>query len=248
MGGGLQGGLLAGPTVMSMRQDIFSHVLLRPMAAGQPGRALLSWRMTEPHAGVVQVYVNGELHDVTVAAAQREMWLHLDRQRDVRVELAAVDESQAWTDYSDGLSGWGGDFVTTAKLAIVRDEALPIDAQVVVRVDGQDEPAAAMWGAGDGRSGFGALHGVGPFGYDNATAAGHGLGDFGVGAHGSDGQAWRWRRDDLVAGEHAVEARVIDGAGNTVGDLEAQSMQMDGLPATARHVRLADSFVMTWTT
>jgi hypothetical protein len=232
---------------MSIRQDIFSHVLLQPMEAGHPGRALLSWRLTEPGDWLTQVYVNGALYDVAIDANQREMWLHLDRQQEARVELAAVAEADAWRDQADELSGWGG-MVTTAELTLVRDEALPIDAHGVVSVDGQQEPARPLWGDGDGRTGFGALQGIGQFGYDSATAAGHGLGDLGAGPHGNDAQAWVWRRDDLPAGEHTIEVSVLDGAGNTVGQLPAKAVQIDALPQPARDVRMADGFVMTWTT
>lgn len=232
---------------MRLRQDIFSHVLLQPMDAGHPGRALLSWRVTEPGDWLTQVYVHGELYDVTMDAGQREMWLHLDRQQDARVELAAVDEADAWTDRADELSGWGG-MVTSVKLALVRDEALPTDAQVVVSVNGQEEPARRLWGDGDGRSGFGALQGIGQFGYDSATAAGHGLGDLGAGPHGSDALAWTWQRMNLPSGEHTIEAIARDGAGHTVGQLPAKTVQIDALPQAAREVRMADGFVMTWTT
>ena len=175
------------------------------------------------------------------------MWLHLDRAADVRVELLAVDAADAWVDHSTLLRSWDPPFVTRAALAIVRDERLPIDSRVVVAVDSEDEADAPLWGVADSRAGFGGLHGIGEFGRDHATAPGSGLGEFGIGAMGGEGAAWRWRRDDLPAGDHELSMRVLDHTGATAGQVETPtSISLDGLPASARNVKIDQAFNLTW--
>ncbi len=228
-------------------QAIFDRVLLRPSDRDVPGRALLTWQATGQGERLVQVYVNDRLYDVTTAPAQRRMWLHLDRQTDVRIELLAVPPAAAWVDHGGELRSWIPRFVTAAVLVMTRDERLPIDSRAIVTVDGQAEPAIALWAAGDSRAGFGALHGMGEFGRDRATAPGEGLGEFGAAPHGGDGSAWRWRREDLPAGEHELAVQVTDGTGAIVGQLDAPlTVDIDRPPDPPRNVRIDEWFTLTW--
>lgn len=232
-------------------QDIFEQVLLRPVVGrlsdDGASTALLSWVAAQQGDRLVQVYVDDVLTDISVDSSQREMWLHLDRTRTVRVELLAVDPADALTDHAADLHGWSPRFVQQASLAAVRDEALPIDTRAVVTVDGADDHGHPLWRSADYRSGFGALFGVGEFGRDSATGPGFGLGGFGAGPFGADGHAWRWQRDDLAPGSHSLEIRLDDSTGRAVGQMDApQNVLIDAVPAAARSVQLDDLTTLRW--
>lgn len=228
-------------------QDNFALVLLRPCDPDGPGLAHLSWRLHRPDDRVVQVYVNGSLFDAATDPMQREMWLHLDRATDVRIELLLTPAGDAWVNHAARLSGWSPGFVTEAALAMVRDESLPADSRVMVMVDGQSDSGHRLWTQRDGRGGFGGLFGIGSFGTDDAAGAGAGMGQFGLGPFGMDGDAWRWRRDDLPAGEHVLEVRVIDGAGRVEAQLpQPVTITLDALPQPAKHLTIDDEWTLHW--
>lgn len=228
-------------------QDVFEMVLARWAEHGPRGLGHLVWRAPQQGDRLVQVYVDGALYDVSVTAEQREMWLHLETGRAHRIELLAVPAEEAWNDHGAELSGWLPSFTSTAELALLRDEALDIDGRVVVTVDGRLDCRDRMWCGGDWRGGFGALFGEGRFGHDDATAPGFALGELGAGAFGSDGSAWRWRRDGLPAGAHTIEVAVEDAAGRVIGELSSPvEVVVDGAPGAAKNLRMEPGFVLRW--
>lgn len=203
---------------MTQLSEVFEQVLLR--SATLPGVLHLTWIASQQGQRLVQVYVNGALYDVSMNAGQREMWLHTDGLRDVGVELRMVEADEAWMDQSGRPVG---------ELAMLRDEGLPIDARGVVSVDGADAVEGRLWDAMDFRSGFGGLFGEGEFGHDAASAPGMGMGEFGVGAMGMDGVAWRWASQALAAGEHVLALRVTDMTGRTIAQVGgARMVEIEG--------------------
>ncbi len=232
--------------MLAPTQDIFTHVLLRA-AIDHSNHALLSWRSHGQGNRLVQVYVDGQRYDVTTRASQQHMWLHVDRTRSVRVELLAVDRQEAWRDHRMLLKGWSPAICSHASLAMARDERLPIDSRVIVKVDDQDEPAMALWTDADARAGFGGLHGLGEFGRDHATAPGLGIGEFGFGPIGYGGSAWQWERDDLAAGEHELSVRVFDAVDIVAAELEqTRQVTITSLPDPAHSARSDSNFELTW--
>ena len=229
-------------------QDAFELVLLRPLQPDGEGLAHLMWSAPEQADRLVQVYVDGRLYDVTLQAAQRELWLHLDRAGDTRIELLAVEVADAWSDLSDQLTGWSPAFQTAASMAIVRDEALPVDSRVTVTVDGQADAGHRLWRGDDSRSGFGAHFGVGQFGHDNTTGPGHGLGEFATAPFGSGGAAWRWRRDDLTPGQHTLDLHVDDEREQRAAEIDAPvAITIAALPQPAGALTINNNFVLHWT-
>ncbi|MFA7235871.1 MAG: hypothetical protein WC058_03315 [Phycisphaeraceae bacterium] len=211
----------------------FEQVLLRSTTL--PGVLHLTWIAWQQGQRLVQVYVNGVLYDVSMDAGQREMWLHTDGLGDVGVELRMVEADEAWMDQSGR---------PAAELAMSRDEGLPIDARVVVSVDGADAAEGRLWDAMDFRSGFGGLFGEGEFGHDAAGAPGSGMGEFGVGAMGMDGVAWRWA-GKLARGTHALSLRVEDGSGRTIAQVGgARVVEIEANAKPASGVSVDGSFVM----
>ncbi|MAE62301.1 MAG: hypothetical protein CMJ49_13210 [Planctomycetaceae bacterium] len=237
----------------SATQDIFDQVLLRAAVAALDddgsAMALLSWVAPDQGDRLVQVYVNDVLADVSVDASQREMWLHLDRARPVRVELLAVDPQAALNDHATDLHGWSPRFTQRAALAITRDETLPVESVAIVSVDDAEDFGHRLWRDTDYRSGFGALFGIGEFARDGATGPGLGRGEFGVGQFGADGCAWRWQRGDLSPGAHTIDLRMESPEGREVGRLDAPlDVYIDALPSPAKGVQLDDVATLSWQT
>lgn len=234
---------------MTMRAIDDDSVLLRPTANPAEGLALLSWRGDAPDATMaVQVYLDGELYDVAVDTNQREMWVRLPRSRNVAIELLAVPRGELWQDRSDALESWYPAWSPCASLAIGRDEAFANDVLVVATLDGEDEPPHPLWCAGDSRSGFGGLFGDGEFGYDDATAPGLGLGEFGVGDFGRDGFAWRWHLRDLTAGDHELALRIESPSGDPLAASDPLTTAIDRPPNAAATFEAASNFTLQWTT
>ena len=198
-------------------QTIFDLVLARPVVwpgGDDPHAVHLWWRLIGGDTGgrVVQVYVDGELHDAagdaTGEPTQREVWLWLDRSAPRQIELLAVDPREAWRPRPELLRGVSPRTRPRAEVRLVRHESLPVEARVEVWVGGERVHDSPLWDAGAHRGGFGALFGLGGFGTDAATGPGLGEGQLGLGPLGADGEAWTWRSDVLPPGEHEVELRL----------------------------------------
>lgn len=222
-------------------------VLLQPSAAPADGAALLRWRSDAPDATTaVQVYVDGCLYDVAVDPDQRELWVRLPRSRNVAVELLAVPRDRVWLDHAHELASWDPAWLPSVPLAICRDESLPIDARVVATLDESDEPPHPLWTAGDARAGFGGLFGEGGFGFDDATAPGLGLGEFGAGAFGRDGFAWRWRSRDLPTGSHTAMLRIETRQSDVLAESTPVATEITRPPSAAQTLSGETDFTLRW--
>ncbi len=234
-------------------QDVFRQVLARPVTTptgDHPGLVHLWWSAPEQGERLVQVYLDGVLVDVSQDTSQREMWLTCDRTRAHRIELLAVDATAVdglWRDYPDRLNCWSPSIQDELSVALIRDQQLPIDSHVCVDVDSKRLDCGEMWPAQEHRGGFGSLFGIGEFGYDAATGVGLGMGELGMGPLGTDGTAWRWRRNDLEAGPHLVEIGVIDLSGQSVADRVSLGQQViEGLVAPAATFTIGQDFNLQW--
>ncbi|MEX2672513.1 MAG: hypothetical protein WD294_10425 [Phycisphaeraceae bacterium] len=222
----------------------FEQVLLQPVERAATV-ALLRWSATLGHDQHVQIYVDGRLHDV-VSSGAGEAWLHVDADdgAELRAELLAVPGDQAWTDFAHQLAGEAA-LPSRATVGLVRDASLPIDARVTVLVDGVAVQTQPMWGPLEARSGFGGLFGFDAFGISTATGVGLGLGEFGAGAVGSDGTAWRWEADDLPSGEHTLAVEVRDANGELLTSPSEQVVTIERLPRPAQAIGI-DGSTLVW--
>ncbi len=232
---------------MQATQSVFEMVLARWAEHGPRGLAHLMWRAPEQGDRLVQVYLDGVLYDVSHTIEQREMWLHVEPGRPRRIELMAVPVDRPWSDHRENLGGWSPGFVSTAELVLLRDESLDVDSRVSVRVDGQSGLGERLWRGDEARAGFGAQFGDGRFGHDDVSAPGFSQGEFGYGSFGNDATAWHWRREGLSAGEHTVDATVLDRAGRTIGTLETpRVVAIDAVPMAAKNLRVEPGFTLRW--
>jgi len=235
-------------------QTVFDLVLARPVLTpcGEHAQlAYLWWSAPGQGDRLVQVYVQGELYDVSLDIFQRDMYLILDRTHTNRIELLAVqgDDPQAlWRPQPDLLTSWIPSIANAAQVRFVRDEAIAIDTQVVVSVDGSNIDHGPIWPNDVPRSGFGALMGMGCFGFDDATGPGLGLGDLGAGSLGSDGFAWQWRRDDLSQGTYDIQFDTVNHAGVAeTNPIAFQGVVIDDLPEPVADLTLDNAFSLSWT-
>ncbi len=235
-------------------QDIFKVVLARPVtteAGEHPALVHLWWSAPQQGDRLVQVYLDGELIDVTTDPTQREMWLMIDRGRPHRIELLAVpadEPDQLWCRRPDRLASWNPGVQSAATVALVRDEQLPVDTQVTVSVDGEALDRGPMWPADETRSGFGALFGLNGFGHDAITGPGLGRGELGMGPLGTDGTAWRWQRGDLQTGSHDLLVTGTDAGGQTIADpVSIEGVLIDQLPPPPDTFTINSDFTLAWT-
>jgi len=232
----------------SATQGVFELVLTRPVvtAAGEHPRLVhLWWRAPLQDDRLVQVYVQGELYDVTLDPAVRGMSLVLDRTRPNRIELLAVpadDPEAVWRTQPDLLGSWQPAVSSDVSVVVVRDETLPLETQLVVEVDGPGVDHGVMWPEDQNRSDF---DGVLTFG--EVAGLGLGVGELGMGRLGADGTAWRWRRDDLADGIHNINVNAVDVAGLTVANpLLIQGALIEGLPDPVSGLAMDPSFRLSW--
>ena len=233
---------------MAVTQDVFDLVLARGvlMELGEHGGlAHVWWRAPLQDERLVQVYVDGELAEVTDWPDEREVWLTLDRSRPHRIELLAVDAPDALEPHPEALRSWDRAF-NTLEAAVLRDERLAVESVVSAAVDGAVADEGPMWSARDHRGGFGALFGVGPFGMDDATGPGLGGGELGYGVLGTDGAAWRWNRTDIDAGAHEVVIEARDEEGSPAALGIAMMHAVEALASGAKEFNVSESFELSW--
>lgn len=211
------------------------RVLARPAdadASSTPGLVRLSWSMPAAFAGLVQVYIDAELYDVSADPADRAMWLLLDLAVAHRIDLVVVsDDASAWVDHSPSLLAAAG----IARPVVVGDLSLAVGTRL--RVDHADGRAWSRpaYRGGDDRSGFGALFGGGGFGYDLSIGTGLGRGPVGLGPLGAGAQPIAIRSAWLGPGEHALTLRYepADAAPGAVHELTIHNPESPP-PATPR--------------
>ncbi len=243
--------MTAGPT-----QDVFELVLARHVvtaggAAGAVRHPMLLhvwWRAPQQGSRLVQMYVDGELYGVTSDPQEREMWVVTSLTAARRVELLAVDSEDAealariWPRH---LRTWPAAVASVLDTAVVRDERLPVDAWMDVRLDGGQAQRVPLWPRDEHRGGFGVLFGYGGFGHDDATGPGLGEGQLGCGPLGSDGTAWRWRARGLDAGGHAIEVQATRLDGSALSGTKAIARTTE-LPPIAAALRWTEPSQLTW--
>ena len=234
-------------------QSVFEKVLAMPVLHhGGHDAALVHVWWSAPQQGhrLVQVYVNGELCDVSVDVEQRELWLLLDRRYGHHISLLAVPanhETSAWTNHSRLLDNDRRAFDRRATAAIVAKESLPIDTQIAVALDGQKTGTHPLWDDDSPRSGFGSLFGLGDFGFDAATGPGLGHGQLGAGPLGADGAAWQWRNTRLATGQHTLVLTLTDRDGHAVSPGFEKQFDITPLPAPAINLTLTSNATLIWT-
>lgn len=211
------------------------------------------WRNAPGDGCFVQVYVNGELTEVSDDPAQRDLWLVLDRARAWRIELLAVSADAAdelWKPRPELLTQWSPPVIDRAEVRVLRDEALPVDTRLSVVLAGQPVPGSKrpLWSDDTPRSGFGGLFGVGGFGRDAAAGLGLGRGELGFGPLGTDAEAWRWTQTHLPPGEHELAVAATDAAGHSVAStLDLPTVTADALPSPAQNLEMQPDFTLAWT-
>lgn len=225
-------------------QAVFEWVLARHVqmptgseAAMHPMVAHIWWRAPGQGNRVVQVYVDGELYDVTISPTQRECWIVTDLTHARRIELLAVavdDPSGVRKPRPDLLTTWPVSVTSSLSAAVLRHQSLPVDTWLTTSLDEETGEQVALWPAEEHRGGFGVLFGEGAFGHDDATGLGLGEGGLGDGPLGSDGTAWRWTVRELAAGEHALAITPTDAVGRPMGPGQSISVMAKLPPAPAR--------------
>jgi len=239
--------------VLRFSQDVFESVLVRPVTVeGGEHRGLVHLWWSAPQQGdrLVQVYLDGELIEVSQDPSQRELWVMCDRERGHRIELLAVDANAPellLEAHPEELRGWDSTIYNDVSFGLIRDERLVVDAEVVIKLDGEDVDRGLMWPVDESRGGFGAVFGEGGFGFDAAASLGLGRGELGMGLLGSDGTAWRWRRYDLGAGTHSLSVQVMDRKGQLqASPLDITGVVVESLPVPAETFTVDPDFTLRW--
>ena len=234
-------------------QDIFERVIARPVSTATGEHASLvhlAWSAPQQGQRLVQVYVDGQIVEVTADPMQREMWLLLDRSQARRIELLAVPPDEIHTPRPHLLSNWDPAVTSQATLHIVRDESLPVDTRLEVSIDNEPVDRGPMWPADEHRGGFGGLFGLGEFGRDALTGPGLGMGELGMGPLGSEGTAWRWSRGDLSPSPvgHDLAVTATDHTGRAVAvPVTVDDIRIDALPDAAATFTIDPNFTLNWT-
>jgi hypothetical protein len=188
-----------------------------------PRVCLVKWR-SEWKDKLYQVYVNGYFAGATVDCWQREMVVQTPScyERAARVEVFAVEASEADVDFSDELERGDGDS-GRVRLSLLRSQRLPAGARFEVYFDNgtgvvdYEHPIGGgqVWGCWQDKAGFGlAMFGEGDFGYEWAGGVGFGIGGFGLGEFGVDADVIEWVSPALDAGTYRFGVKVIDERGN----------------------------------
>ena len=215
------------------------------------------WNGTDEHVGLVQVawrgqtggyavqvYVEGAWAAVSGSGASW-VWLLLDRSSVQRVELLAVDPSEAAKDYHQRLPGLARSSDGRVQAAVRRDLSWPVDSKVRFTIDDQMHERV-VWSASTDRPGFGGLFGEGAFGYDDATGPGLGMTGLGEGALGMDVGALRFESEALDAGRYEASLRLTDRAGRArSGALELGEVEVLPWPGAVEGV-VVEGSSMHW--
>lgn len=231
-----------------MEPNPIQHVLLRPIDATDPLHGALFhlwWHAPIQDDRVVQVWVNDGLHTASLDPLQRELWLVFAPGQPRRVELRLVEPADAFVPSPAGMDGAAAP-ADIAIVTLLRDPATPIGSQASVAVDSDGPEQAQLFGANTARIGFGSVFGEGGFGIDAATGPGLGRGALGLGPLGSDGEPWRWRRDDLADGPHTLTLQLTDSAGRPVAPAQPHDIEIDRIPPVPTRVAVDAGQVLTW--
>ncbi len=136
-----------------------------------------------------QVYVNGRSGGATVDVEQRELVVQAPSSFEtaVRIEVFAVEPSEADVDFSSELDGPFGES-GRVKISLLRSQGLPADGRFEVYCDngtgqvdyGQPIGGMRIWPCQQDKAGWGlSRFGESDFGYDWSAGTGFGRGSFG---------------------------------------------------------------------
>jgi len=189
-------------------------------AIGEPQSALVRWR-SEHEDKLCQVYVNNKLAGVTTDYEQRSMIIPIRSawSSAVRIEVFAVEASEAHIDFSSQLPSWQQ--AGRAKISWPRSMLLPFEGTAQIYSDGgcgeidYDNPVSKediqLWPSWQDKVGFGlSWFGEGDFGYEGSAAVGFGRGLFGEGEFGFDADEVGWESCELETGKHKYAVKVTD--------------------------------------
>lgn len=219
--------------------------------AAVSGAVLVTWRSAHAER-LHQVYVNGRLAGTTVDTRQRKLVVQAPGswQSAVRVEVVAVDQEEAHTDFADAVETPPSGRV---RLKILRSQALPVGAKANVYSDsgtGQidyDRPLNAspivLWPCPQDKAGFGtSLFGEGDFGHDSAASIGFGRGVFGGGQFGLDADTLDWISPLLPLGRYRFAVKILDSYGNesAANETEPIAVVPPPKPAAALSIKSYD--------
>jgi len=213
-------------------------LVLDGRGAEHPRLVRLTWERSDSGAeGVVQVYVDGRLHDALPGKGRRSAWLGVDRRNVRRVELLVVTPDSAWEDFGGDLKMWST-LAPAQRVEILRLGGFAYDGSVEISGEGQGGagPGAriSVWAGAEARPGFGGGLGMeDAFGFDAAVGPGLGAGSFGVGPFGSDGvPIIRRLPAGWAGGTVMVEAR--GPAGESQGSEVLETAALPAWPAAQR--------------
>lgn len=231
-------------------QAVFELVLARPAIAGCAEHAHLThirWVARQQGRHVVQVYVDGQLAAVTTGCHDRAIWLHVDRARPRTIELLAVDPDteDATCAYPAALATWP-DMRRTQTVSLLRDERLPLETLIELRVDGALRVREALWSYRDERGGLGGVLGLGALGVDGSSSPGLGLGMLGLGPCGIDGEAWSACIAAIEPGDHTLTLTATLPSGASVAPPVDLPFTIDAISDGAALVAIEPDFTLTW--
>ena len=192
-------------------------------AVAGPRVCLVKWR-SQWLDKIHQVYVNGRIASATVDGKQRQMVVQTPDccERAVRVEVFAVEPSEADIDFGDTLEQGEGNN-GRVKLNLLRSQRLPAGAKFRIyigRGTGEIDYAnpigeQALWACRQDKAGLGlARFAEADFGYEWSAGIGFGRGNFGAAEFGVAADIIEWVSPSLEAGIYRFAVKVIDEKGN----------------------------------
>ncbi|MFN3167518.1 MAG: hypothetical protein ACE37H_10690 [Phycisphaeraceae bacterium] len=238
------------PTPSNPTQAVFERVIARPVAAPSPqhGRLVhIAWSAPHQGARVVQAYANGRWTAVSASPTDRELWLVLDAGKHHEIELLAVDPIDAATPSQSLLGGIEPPTTPAVSVGVLRDPSLPIRARLHATLNAAAGVSTRVCPPDAARGGFGSVFGEGGFGYDATPGPGLGAGELGLGPLGVGGEALRWCRDGLPAGEHTLRLEVRDEDGHAITPALDTHFTLTRLPDPPSGVALDADLQLTWT-
>jgi hypothetical protein len=212
-----------------------------------PRVCLVKWHSTW-NDKLHQIYVNGKFAGATIDYEQRQIVVQTPScyERAVRIEVFAVEPSEADIDFGDELEGNEGDS-GRVKLSFLRSQRLPAGARFEVysgegsgEVDYENPIGTGpVWACWQDKAGYGlSRFGEGDFGYEWAAGVGFGKGNFGLGEFGADADVIEWTSPALKAGVYRFGVKVIDENGNESAASETEEVTVipSARPATKASV------------
>jgi len=228
---------------VSCTTDGITHVRVRPLAldlapdgtVAGPGAIEVTWQSSHDDRWH-QVYVGGRLAGVTALPADRRLAVTVPAGRSGRcemllVEVAAVEATDRWTDFSDALTGFGPG--AGAEVRLTWQAGLYLDANLeAFDVFGDGATGAIDYDTPLNESPLAARPG-------GRTPWGYGTGGFGIGAWGQAAAEYDWTADPVVPGTHRFAVVAIDAAGNRLATATEVEITVSPLPQPPEDFRVS---------